>query len=129
LRRRRFPLALMLGIPVALVAVAIILDLSPNFARTQLFVAAILLVAVGAGIDAVVELLRFQRFRAVAVLALVACVAVVPVADAIRHVEHPFVKEEIKPVLRELVKRWRPGDTLYVHYAAQYAFRYYAECH
>jgi hypothetical protein len=31
-------------------------------------------------------------------------------------------------VLAFVRDHWRPGDTLYVHYAAQYAFRYYGEC-
>jgi hypothetical protein len=31
-------------------------------------------------------------------------------------------------VLRSVAQNWRSGDTLYLHWGSQYAFRYYAEC-
>jgi hypothetical protein len=51
-----------------------------------------------------------------------------PVALAGEHLVHSRTHEEIKPVLEFVRDHWRPGDTLYVHYGAQYALLYYEEC-
>ena len=40
----------------------------------------------------------------------------------------PPDREEIKPLLETMQRDWREGDAVYVYFAAQYAFRYYAEC-
>jgi hypothetical protein len=36
--------------------------------------------------------------------------------------------EAIKPPLETIQDDWRAGDTLFLYFASQYAFRYYAEC-
>ncbi|MFE4104661.1 hypothetical protein [Almyronema epifaneia] len=41
--------------------------------------------------------------------------------------EYQRMREEIKPALAYLKNHWQAGDTLYVYYAAQHAFRYYAK--
>jgi hypothetical protein len=46
---------------------------------------------------------------------------------AARDVVDPVRRENITPVLRYLERNWRSGDRLYVHYGAQYAFRFYEE--
>ena len=43
------------------------------------------------------------------------------------HFERPHA-EAIKPALADIQDRWRQGDTLFLYFASQYAFRYYAEC-
>jgi 4-amino-4-deoxy-L-arabinose transferase-like glycosyltransferase len=43
------------------------------------------------------------------------------------HFEDPPA-EAIKPPLDTIQDDWRPGDTLFLYFASQYAFRYYAEC-
>lgn len=38
----------------------------------------------------------------------------------------PFRREEIRPVMRYLLQHRRPGDSVYVHFGATHAWRYYA---
>ncbi|MGF1492433.1 MAG: glycosyltransferase family 39 protein [Microcoleaceae cyanobacterium] len=41
--------------------------------------------------------------------------------------EYQRIREEIKPVLSYVEQNWQMGDILYLYYAAQYAFKYYAD--
>lgn len=41
--------------------------------------------------------------------------------------EYQRIREDIKPVLNYVEKNQKPGDVLYVYYAAQYAFKYYLD--
>ena len=41
--------------------------------------------------------------------------------------EYQRVREDIKPVLDYVEENYRPGDTIYVYYAAQYAVKYYLD--
>jgi hypothetical protein len=127
LLRRRWPVALMLGLPALFVQIATELELYPLYARTILFLVPIVLLLVAHGIAVAVG--RLPRSVAVpAALALAALVSAHSVAQTAGRLADPREREEIKPLLRELAERWQPGDTLYVHYGAEYAFRYYAEC-
>ena len=41
--------------------------------------------------------------------------------------EYQRVREDIKPVLNYVEANYRPGDSIYVYYAAQYAVKYYLD--
>jgi hypothetical protein len=126
---RRRPLAAqILGLPIVLMGAAAAIDRYPTFERTILFIIPAVILFMAHGLVSIWRLDRRWPVLAVVGAALAVLVAYHPVANAARNVAHPRKKEEIKPLLRELVRRWRPGDSLYVHYGAQYAFRYYAEC-
>ena len=47
--------------------------------------------------------------------------------DAGLHIVKPRQVEEIKPVMAYLRSEIQPGDTVYVYYSAQYAFKYYQD--
>jgi hypothetical protein len=128
LLRQRIHAALILGLPIILMLFAAAIDKYPVFERTILFIIPAVIVFTAHGIASVWRPARRLPALAVVGVALTAFVAYHPVANAARHVAHPLKKEESKPLLRELARRWRPGDSLYVHYGAQYVFRYYAEC-
>ena len=63
-----------------------------------------------------------------AALALATAIAAGPVYQAAAGIVHPRQNEEMRPVLEFVRDHWKVGDTLYLHYEAQYAFRYYEEC-
>jgi hypothetical protein len=126
LRRKPAHLS-MLVLPFPLLLGASALHVYPIVQRAELFLipAVLLLIAEG-----VYQLVRWVPIRAqVAVgLLLAAVIAVGPVWSAGKHLVRPRTHEEIRPVLEFVRDHWRPGDTLYVHYGAQYGVVYYDEC-
>jgi hypothetical protein len=82
---------------------------------------------VAEGVVALAALVPWRLAPTVAVTLAVAVLAG-PVWTAADGAIHPRRREEIKPVLAYVRDHWRPGDTLYLHYGAQYAFLYYSEC-
>ncbi|HEX5467794.1 MAG TPA: glycosyltransferase family 39 protein [Gaiellaceae bacterium] len=129
-------LALLLS-PLPFLLAASALERYPIDGRFTLFYVpfAVLLVAEGAW--AIGELLGSwmrgggsRRARASAAAA-VACWLAALVGIAAAHAGEYFSTsrgEAIKPALSSLQRDWRPGDTLYLFYWSQYAFRYYAQC-
>jgi hypothetical protein len=117
----------MLLVPFALLLAAAAAHVYPIAQRTELFLvpAVTLLIAEG-----IAQLVRWApaRGRTLTALLLAGVVAAGPVSLAGSGLVHPRTREEIKPVLEFVRNHWRPGDTLYVHDGAQYAFLYYEEC-
>jgi hypothetical protein len=117
----------MLVIPFPLLLAASALDVYPISQRTELFLipAVLLLIAEG-----VYQIVRWAPTRAQVVAAafLGAVIAAGPVWGAGKHVIQPRKHEELRPVLEFVRDHWQAGDSLYVHYGAQYAFLYYDEC-
>lgn len=110
----------------ALTFVAGMVDRYPLVGRFLLFLLPIGILLTAAGVAALVEALR-PRLAVVGV-ALAALVLVPPAGSAVRHVFAQPRWEDIEPPLAYLHERWRPGDTLYVYFTSQYAFRYYLLC-
>jgi hypothetical protein len=125
---RRHSIALMLGLSILFMFVAVSIGRYPSFGRTVLFAAPVVILFIAAGTVEVSRRFHPLALRVAVAAVLVAAVGWSSVAGAATHLSHARKQEEIKPVLRVLVQKWRSGDSLYVHYAAQYAFRYYAEC-
>ena len=127
LRAKPF-VGLMLGLPLAFMVGAVLIGRYPVFERTVLIgvPAAVLFVAHGTGAAA-------GRVRAPAGTALGLALAILfvsyPLKSAAEDIGSPAgINQGLRPLLQELERRWQPGDSLYVHYAAQYGFRYYADC-
>jgi hypothetical protein len=118
----------MIALPVAFMFAAVGMGRYPVFERTVLVgvPAAALFIAHG-----VVNVGRLAGRSAAPVVTGVLAVLVVayPVRAAVDGIGAPQgIDQGVKPLVTELVRAWQPGDALYVHYATQYAFRYYAEC-
>lgn len=117
----------MLVTPFAFLVAASAAHFYPILLRTELFLAPVVILLLAEGVAQVV---RWSPARAKVVTAflLATLVAAGPVWLAADRVIHPRTKEEIRPVLEFIRDHWRAGDTLYVHYGAQYALLYYEEC-
>jgi hypothetical protein len=124
---------LLLAVPPVAAYLAAGLRLYPFAVRFLLFALAPLAVLAAAGVaEALPGLLRPQLRRR-AGPALVAAVAaalllVNPLRAGLREAAAPvpYAREEMRPVLREVARRAAPGDTVYVHWGALPAFRWYA---
>jgi hypothetical protein len=121
--RRRWELATLLALPGALELVASARHLYPTEERTILFLVPGLVILGGAGV--VVLTRSFARTAALALAGILLAAPAVSVADSWLH---PRSREETRATIRYVATRWRPGDTLYLQYAASYAFAYYGAC-
>jgi hypothetical protein len=99
----------------------------PLVARTVLFAAPAAVIGMAAGVVVLMSVVRRPSTAALAVVAT-AMVALSLVIPAVRHLDSPRKREELRPVLRYLAHAERPGDVLYLYYPSQYAFRYYLSC-
>jgi hypothetical protein len=117
----------MLVMPFALLLAASAAHAYPILKRTELFLAPVVILFIAEGVAQVIRWLP-ARARAPTALLLAAVVAGGPVWLAGDRLLHPRTNEETRPVLEFVRDHWRAGDTLYVHYGAQYALLYYEEC-
>ncbi len=124
---RRPAIAGLLALPFAAALLASRLHLYPLTARTTLFLLPPFLLLIADGVWWPARCIRGRLGVAVAAAAAAAVLGF-PLYSAAYHVVHPRTNEELRPVLEELRRAWRPGDTLYLHPGAQYAFRYYSDC-
>lgn len=127
LARRRPTVAILVALPFLLTLLASQLRVYPIIERTTLFLLPCLALLVAEGIWLPARIGRRHVGVLVAAASAGALLAF-PVYSAAYHVIHPRAKEEIRPLLDAVGRAWEPGDTLYLHAGAQYAFRYYAEC-
>ena len=125
---RRNPTQLaMFALPFVLLLGASAAHVYPLSQRTALFLLPAVILLITEGIAQVVRWVP-ARAKIATALFLGVAVAAGPVTLAGARFVHPRTREEIKPVLEFVRDHWRPGDTLYVHYGAQYAFLYYEKC-
>jgi len=109
--------------PAMLVLAASALRLYPLAGRLSLFLAPVVALAIGGGLEWLAEHAAGHPASRGAVAALAAtCVALS--AASVRYV--PTTREELRPVIRYVAAHRRPGDAIYVYYGAEQAFRYYA---
>jgi hypothetical protein len=134
LRRAWRTLCVLLS-PLPFMLAASAAELYPFGNRFTLFYVPFGLLLVAEGAWALVKAVhsRFSgsptRTRASVFAAGLWCAGVLVVAagSAAAHFDDPPA-EAIKPALEAVQDDWRPGDTLFLYFASQYAFRYYAEC-
>jgi hypothetical protein len=121
--------------PLPFVIAASAVALYPFGDRFTLFYIPFALLLVAEGARALVEAVRSRLARSRArprafLLGAALCGAgllAVAADSAADHFQDPQA-EAIKPPLETIQDDWRPGDTLFLYFASQYAFRYYAEC-
>jgi hypothetical protein len=117
----------MIVLPFPLLLGASALNAYPILQRTELFLIPPTLLLIAEGVYQIVRQVP-NRAQIVAAALLAAVIAAGPVWGAGKHVVEPRTHEEIRPVLEFVRDHWHRGDTLYVHYGAQYALLYYEEC-
>ncbi len=119
-----WPLAAALALPAGAALLASAVHRYPFAGRLLLFLvpAAVLLVAAGAG-----WLAEFAHSGGKVVVALLVGVLVAaPVLEASQEMRRPARSEQLAPVMTAVRDRWKPGDTVYVYYGAEPAFRFYS---
>jgi 4-amino-4-deoxy-L-arabinose transferase-like glycosyltransferase len=124
--RRDLGKVALVTLPFAIALAASSLHAYPILGRTILFTVPLVILFIGEGVVAAASVFRRRSALAILLVALVAAAA--PALTAAKHVAFPYQREEVKPVLSHLRAEWRVGDSLYLYYRAQYAFRYYLEC-
>jgi hypothetical protein len=120
--RRAAGQALLVGLPVAVTLAAAALRQYPFGDRLVMFLipSLLCLVAEGAGQLSYVAA-RVQPLLARAVPWAVLGLAAVPIAQT----PPPYHSENLKPLLEQLQRERKPGDVLYVYYAAMPAYHQY----
>ena len=120
---------LMLGLPIVLVFGGVAIGRYPVFERTMLVCVPGAAILIGHGAAALCRRIRSPAASLAVGAILAAVLLTLPLKSAIESIGDPTLNNQgQRPLLEQLVRDWRPGDTLHVHYAAQYALRYYAEC-
>jgi hypothetical protein len=123
-RTGRRTLAL-LTLPILLTLVAAALHRFPFSGRLILFIVPMVILLIGAGVQAVVEATLPGRRL---VPALVIAVLLGPsIGLALYYVAGPAQREEMKSVLAHVRDRGQSGDVLYVWNISQVPFRYYRD--
>lgn len=122
---RSFDRLALLTLPPLLAVAAHLLDRYPLGERYSLFFVSSLLVLVARGAQA---LTVWSRRPLLVGAGLAAVLVTSPLALAAYHVLEPPAREDVRPVLRHLVREWQDGDSLYVFPESQYALRYYGTC-
>ncbi len=114
-------------LPFVFTFVASAANAYPLSERTELFLVPPIILLLVEGVAKVAQWTP-STWKAATALVLSSLVAAGPVYTAAKRMVHPREVEEIRPVLVFVRDHWRAGDTLYIHYGAQYAFLYYEEC-
>lgn len=124
LARRNVAIAALLTTPILIAWVLSNRQIYPFEGRLILYLAPILCVGIGAGAWELWERTR-DRTRVVGLVFLVMLLAP-PLDESQARFRDPREREEIRPVLEHVAENLAPGDTIYVYYGAQYAYRYYS---
>jgi hypothetical protein len=124
--RRHGTLSLLLWGPVASTAAAAEAHLYPFANRLVLFLVPALLLAAAAGIEGLGAAWRWMGLPKVPARSfLVFSLFAAPAGLELAHNRPIYRVEEMKPILREVAQRRRPGDAIYVYYGAGQAVRFY----
>ena len=120
---RRFIIYILM--PVMLVLMASFLKRYPyGGSRLMLFVAPLLYLSFGKGLDFVVNKLERSRLYFPLILVIL-FISISPVSNFVKMASHPLRLEEMRPLLDELKDQVKSEDMIYVYYGAAPAFRYY----
>jgi hypothetical protein len=127
---RRWQYGLMLLLPILLTLIASALHKYPFSSRLILFLNPIMLLIIAEFIGRTQSvfdgLKHFPRMGFPVALGILAWVAVTPAYSAVRHLQHPRVFEEIKPILSYLSYQGDKNHVLYVYRGAGPSFLYYS---
>ena len=114
---------LILLFPILLTLLASAFHKYPFYSRLLNFLVPSLIIFVGAGIEKLNE--KFKD-KPLIVWTLVGLLLVHPFIYAGQGFFKPMLREEIKPLMHYIKKHQSQGDIVYLYFAYQYAFRYYA---
>jgi len=121
--QKRFIIYILL--PIIFVLVASFLQRYPfGGSRLMLFVAPLLYISFGKGLNFVIVKLKNGKLYLPLIL-LIVFIGIPPVSNFLKMAAHPLRLEEIKPLLGVLQNQVRANDKIYVYYGAVEAFRYY----
>jgi hypothetical protein len=125
---RRWPLMLIVVAPFLLALAASALDKYPFSGRLLLFLLPLLFLLLAAGVEQLMTwLAKINKPGAWLISAcLVAYLLYGPVKLAYADVKFPPMGEDIKPVMTYLGENYRSTDLIYIFYAADPAFEFYA---
>jgi hypothetical protein len=121
-KRKPGVLALLLA-PLGATLLASALQRYPFEGRLLLFAVPAVLAVVAAG---AIYVRRLTGPASGVGALLVGMLLLHPLYQASYHLIHPRTKEEARSVLSYLRHRWQPGDVIYLSYASEFAFDYYA---
>lgn len=124
-RSQRGDWTVLLAGPGALAVAAALLSKYPPGGRFWLFLVPALLVLISLGVQ---ELVTASHHPLLLGIPLVLALAAPPILQALAHTGDVPRREDVRPLLQQLVREWHPGDSLYVYPDAQYALRFYGEC-
>ncbi len=118
-RHQKTILALSIS-PMVIALIASAFQKYPFEGRLLLFAVPGLIFCVIAGIE-------FLSFNSNIIrIALALLIGYQPLLTAYHHLQTPRVREEIKPLLQYVEKKWQPGDIIRYSYKTKPAFDYYA---
>ncbi|MDQ7744663.1 hypothetical protein [Hydrogenophaga pseudoflava] len=125
---RRRPLALAMVLTLVATLVASSLSRYPFHGRFLLFMAPAAALALAEGVERCRQWLRAWHagLAGVVYLGLAGLLLFHAVDIDRQHLQDHPVMEEIKPLMKEVAERRRPGDQIYVYYGAVPAFSFYA---
>lgn len=123
LAQRRPGPAVLLSVPVVVGVLAAVIQLMPLYSRVAMYLTPSLLLAAMAGADEIRTRFSGGARTAATVLTLVSFA--LPAGAVVAIAPPPYRAEEARPVLEDLRSRLRPGDAIYVYYAAELAMRFY----
>lgn len=92
--------------------------------RLMLFIAPLLYMSFGKGLDFIIVKLKNNKLY-FALILLAVFIGISPVSNFFNMVNHPLRLEEIKPILEVMQPRVKSTDKIYVYYGAAEAFKYY----
>lgn len=120
--------AILFIVPIICVLIASGLEKYPFEGRFVLFLVPFILFLLGEGIASIhLSVGKYSRTVATVLsVALVVLIAAEPMKNAVYNLFNPYMREHIKPVLAYISKNKSDTDNIYVYYAAQPAFKYYA---
>jgi hypothetical protein len=120
---------IILGLPIILLLIATGFQKYPFVPRLLLFLAPSLYIAVGAGADMLITWGRRVAHRVgivVVILVLLPLLFWGTIPSAVKALVSPIKVEELEQILAYLRNNYQPGDLIYIYYAAETPFRYYA---
>ncbi|HSB74145.1 MAG TPA: hypothetical protein VLC12_00765, partial [Terriglobales bacterium] len=123
-RRNRVVFSLLLS-PLLFALLASSLHLYPAVGRFYNFFTPAMAILIAGGAEALMQLGRDKRTPVAAVL--VTLLFVQPVLSAREVIAQPMEAEELRPVLSYVLSQQQTGDTWYLYWHTQVAYRYYAE--
>lgn len=121
--QKRFIIYILL--PIILVLAASFLQRYPyGGSRLMLFVAPLLYISFGKGLDFIINKLGRSKLY-IPLLLLLVFIVVPPISNFVKMAAQPERLEELRPLLDELQEKVELGDKIYIYYGAVEAFRYY----